>query len=70
MSQPTRTYTNGEVTVEWRPELCIHCRKCVEGLPQVFDLDKKPWVNIHGATSAEIRKQVAQCPNGALAMGK
>jgi putative redox protein len=69
MSQPHRTYSNAEVTVEWRPDLCVHCRKCVEGLPAVFNLDARPWVNINGATADEIRKQVGECPSNALALG-
>lgn len=68
MSEPTRTYTNGEITVEWRPELCVHCQNCITGLPAVFDLAERPWVNINGATSAEIVSQVEQCPRGALRM--
>lgn len=68
MDKPTRTYTNGEITVEWRPELCVHCEACITGLPQVFDLSKRPWVNIHGATSEQIVKQVSECPDGALSI--
>lgn len=66
MSEPERQYGNGEIVVEWRPELCVHCEACITGLPAVFDLSKRPWVNIHGATSVEIVRQVAECPDGAL----
>ncbi len=69
MNKPTRTYTNGEITVEWRPELCIHCEACFHGLPEVFDPNKRPWVNMAGARSEDIKQQVAQCPSAALAMG-
>jgi putative redox protein len=70
MSTPTRTYTNGEIVVEWRPELCIHCQECFNGLPQVFDPNKRPWVNINGASSQEIIDQVNKCPSQALSIGK
>jgi uncharacterized Fe-S cluster protein YjdI len=69
VSQPTRTYTNGQITVEWRPELCIHCEKCFRGLPSVFDPNKRPWVNMSGATTDQITKQVSECPSAALAIG-
>jgi uncharacterized Fe-S cluster protein YjdI len=39
---------------------------CFRGLPQVFNPKKRPWVNIEGATTQEIVKQVKQCPSGAL----
>lgn len=68
MSKPTRTYSNAEITVEWRPELCVHCERCVQGLPQVFDVNARPWVNMDGATTTEIVLQVQKCPEGALSL--
>lgn len=66
MSDPTRVYTNGEINVEWRPERCVHCEACIHGLPQVFNLEKRPWVNMQAATTDEIKAQVERCPDGAL----
>lgn len=66
----THRYTNGEVTVEWRPELCKHAARCATQLPQVFNPAAKPWINMDGATSKEIAEQVARCPTGALRMGE
>jgi len=62
----THSYTNGEIIVEWRPELCKHAARCATQLPQVFNPSAKPWVNMDGATSKEIAEQVARCPTGAL----
>ena len=64
--EKTHSYTNGEITVEWRPELCKHAARCATQLPQVFNPAAKPWVNMDGATSREIVEQVARCPTGAL----
>ena len=61
-------YANGELTVVWKPKLCIHSRKCWEGLPSVFDPDKRPWVTITGAPSDAIAAQVRRCPSGALSL--
>lgn len=69
MSEPTRVYRNSKIAVEWRPELCTHCKLCIEGLPAVFNLDARPWVNIDGAFPGEIRNQVNECPSGALSLG-
>ena len=65
-----KEYTNGETTVYWEPEKCIHSRKCVNGLPQVFDRNKKPWINMEGASSEEIVKVIDRCPSGALSYKK
>lgn len=61
-----RQYTNGEITVVWQPEVCIHSKICWKGLLSVFNPQKKPWVNMEGAATEEIRKQVNKCPSGAL----
>lgn len=68
MSAPTRTYSNGEIAVEWRPDKCIKCHACFNGLPTVFDPNKRPWVNMAGATTEEIERQVMGCPSGALSI--
>ena len=59
-------YTNGEVTVVWKPEVCKHSGRCIFGLPNVFNLHSHPWINMEGASSEEIIQQVNQCPTGAL----
>ena len=62
----TRTYTNGEVTVVWKPNLCQHSAICFRGLPKVFDPRKRPWVDPQGASTEEIVAQVQKCPSRAL----
>jgi putative redox protein len=59
-------YTNGDVTVVWKPEVCKHSGRCVNGLPGVFNLNERPWINMQGADSATIMDQVNKCPTGAL----
>jgi uncharacterized Fe-S cluster protein YjdI len=66
MSEPTRTYTYEGLTVEWRQELCTHCRNCIEDLPGVFDWGKRPWVDLTKAAAKEIIETVRNCPSGAL----
>lgn len=62
----TKEYTNGEVTIVWQADKCIHSANCVNGLPEVFDIKKRPWINPEGATSEQIIAQVQKCPSGAL----
>ena len=65
----TKKYTNGEVTVVWKPNTCIHstiCWKGVTGLPEVFDPRRRPWITMEGADTARIVEQVKKCPSGAL----
>ena len=66
MKKITKKYTNGEVTVVWKPNICIHSAICFNGLPQVFDPTSRPWINIGAANTERIVNQVKQCPSGAL----
>jgi uncharacterized Fe-S cluster protein YjdI len=66
MPVKTHKYSNGEVTVVWKPETCIHSAICFRGLNEVFDPKKRPWVNIQGSTTERIVEQVRNCPSGAL----
>lgn len=62
----TKEYSNSEVTIVWKPDICIHSAICAKGLPQVFQPRDKPWIKQYGATSQEIMNQVDRCPSGAL----
>jgi uncharacterized Fe-S cluster protein YjdI len=66
MMEKTREYSNGEVTIVWKPKLCIHSTICVKGLPEVFNSNKKPWINSKGASTDDLITQVNKCPSGAL----
>ena len=62
----TKAYTNGEVTIVWRPDRCIHSGICARGLPDVFRPKDKPWVRPDAASTQELIGQVMRCPSGAL----
>jgi uncharacterized Fe-S cluster protein YjdI len=64
----TKRYTHGEMTVIWKPHLCIHSGLCVAGLPKVFDPSRHPWVDPMAAGKIEVRNQVIMCPSGALSL--
>lgn len=66
MPKETFKYTNGEVTVVWKPNVCIHSTVCWKGLIEVFNPKEKPWIKMNGATTENIIEQVRKCPSGAL----
>lgn len=66
----THEYTNGEVTVVWQPEICIHSANCVKNLPTVFKPKEKPWIRVENASSEEIMNAIDKCPSGALSYRK
>ena len=62
----TKEYTNGEITIIWQHDKCIHSANCVNGLPLVFQPDEKPWIKVEGATTEQLISQIDQCPSKAL----
>jgi uncharacterized Fe-S cluster protein YjdI len=61
-----KEYKKGNLTVVWKKDICIHAGNCVRELPGVFDAKGKPWINVEGADTEAIKKQVDRCPSGAL----
>jgi putative redox protein len=62
----TIKYTNGEVTVGWKPGFCQHSTRCWTQLPQVFRPSEKKWIDPDSASADRIERQVKECPSGAL----
>jgi len=66
MKEITKKYTNGEVTIVWKPDTCIHSAICFKGLSEVFDPRKRPWITPENSSTEKIIEQVKKCPSGAL----
>jgi uncharacterized Fe-S cluster protein YjdI len=69
MSDERKEYRNGDLVVVWQPARCSHSARCIRGLPGVFDNRRRPWIDLAGASPAEIVAQVGRCPSGALSLG-
>ncbi|MCD8186214.1 MAG: (4Fe-4S)-binding protein [Rikenellaceae bacterium] len=61
-----KRYSNGEITIIWRPERCIHVGICIKMLPQVYRVMERPWVKPERATTRELIEQIDKCPSKAL----
>jgi uncharacterized Fe-S cluster protein YjdI len=61
-----KEYTNGELTIVWKPGTCIHAAVCVKTLPKVYSPGGKPWLTIENATTEALKSQIEACPSGAL----
>lgn len=66
--QIVKEYSKDDLTIVWKPDACTHSKKCWKELLQVFDPRNRPWINLDGATSERIKKQVGSCPSGALSL--
>lgn len=64
----THEYKAGDLTILWKPTLCIHAGVCVRSLPKVYNPKERPWIKAENASQLELIKQIAQCPSGALSI--
>ena len=63
----TKTYQKNEhFSILWTPEKCIHAGVCVKLLPQVYHPKDKPWITPENAEVEDLKRQIEQCPSGAL----
>ena len=61
-----KEYTNGELTIVWKPRVCFHSKECVKGLPGVFNPDEKPWIKPENGSTDELKQTINRCPSRAL----
>jgi CDGSH-type Zn-finger protein/uncharacterized Fe-S cluster protein YjdI len=59
-------YEDEQIRVLYDPKRCIHAAECVHGLPDVFDPDRRPWVEPDRGEPGEIADVIRRCPTGAL----
>ncbi|HEY6437972.1 MAG TPA: (4Fe-4S)-binding protein [Ignavibacteriaceae bacterium] len=66
MSERKKRYSNEDITVIWKPDVCIHSTKCWKASLAVFNPKRRPWIEMGGGTTDEIIRIVDNCPSGAL----
>lgn len=61
-----RTYENEAIRVFWDSARCIHTGFCLRTEPAVFDVERRPWVDIDATNADSVATAVEKCPTGAL----
>jgi uncharacterized Fe-S cluster protein YjdI len=63
---PGKAYPAPSVTVFYDRDRCRHYAECVRGLPEVFDVKRRPWIRAELADAEAVAEVVRRCPTGAL----
>jgi len=66
MKEMEKYYSNNEITVTWKPDVCIHSTNCWKTSLKIFNPKRIPWIDMDAGTTEEIIKIVNNCPSGAL----
>jgi len=61
-----RAYTGERVTVYYDARRCVHFAECIRGLPEVFDVQTRPWIQADNAPAEVVAEVIRRCPSGAL----
>lgn len=66
MQQKIRTYEGKNIDVKYDVKRCIHAEECVKGLPAVFNLQERRWIQPDKGDVDLLSEVVTRCPTGAL----
>jgi len=61
-----KNYVGDEIIIHFNLSLCSHNGACRDNLPEVFNLDSRPWINANGSSIGNIIETIKKCPSGAL----
>lgn len=62
----SKDYECNDITVHFNSYLCRHAEECVKNCPEVFNPEKKPWINVEGCGVSKLISTIKRCPSGAL----
>ena len=66
ISQGYKRYRGKKIDVYFNSQVCQHSGNCVRGNHNVFNLQRRPWIDADGADYKEVIKLIENCPSGAL----
>lgn len=61
-----RVYKGRDIEVSFDLAQCTHIGECLRRAPDVFALDRRPWISPDGAPVDILASVIERCPSGAL----
>ena len=66
MPPKIREYDSDDIVVRFDLRRCIHAAECIKGHADVFQKDRRPWIDAAQGTPDDIAAVIHRCPTGAL----
>jgi len=66
MKEKIYRFEDDTIEVTWDKHRCIHAKECIHNLPDVFDVNNRPWIQPDKASADTIAETIMKCPTGAL----
>ncbi|MGX7418149.1 (4Fe-4S)-binding protein [Carnobacterium gallinarum] len=64
--QGYRQYRGKDIDVYFNTHVCAHAGNCVRGNSEIFNLERKPWIQPDNGSLDEVKRIIRTCPSGAL----
>jgi uncharacterized Fe-S cluster protein YjdI/CDGSH-type Zn-finger protein len=61
-----KVYRGRDIEVSFDLDICVHIGECLRGQPEVFKVNRRPWILSDLADADEVAEIVRLCPSGAL----
>jgi CDGSH-type Zn-finger protein/uncharacterized Fe-S cluster protein YjdI len=66
MKQKTIKYSGEKIDVYFAVDRCTHVADCLRGAPEVFDVNRRPWIMADNGDPDLVSEVIMTCPTGAL----
>lgn len=66
MPPKIREYDSDGIVIRFDLTRCIHAEECIKGQVDVFQKDRRPWIDATQGTPDDIAAVIHRCPTGAL----
>lgn len=70
MKNTSKRYKKDDLEVIWQPSKCSHAGVCAKSLGEVFNPNRRPWIDLNAGDKNSIVETVQSCPSGALSLAR
>ena len=66
LAEGYRKYCGKDIDVFFKKELCVHAQNCLHSHPDIFNVERRPWILPDAAEPEDVMRAVNSCRVAAL----